>query len=809
MAKTPLSEMERVGRKVSKVLTDIATKLDSIKASDSIQPFQVPEFDKIDEKFAQQFAKIEQMKKAWKTYGENYEKVTRRIMEVEKIKEKADKQKIALKKEIADLNKRGLNQSAEEKKTIDDLTAARKKANEESRKTRKWMKQHADDLSKRKALQHALRTDGVAFVDKTATKALGLSLSIVGTGFEYLESALKSNYDMVNRFRGAMGAMAETIGVSDSRLEGLQRTAMETYLAEGNGLGALGMGLPDITQNFGALATSMQYTDTIMAGDYVTATKLHKAFGLTTEEMGNLLRGSKFMNIGMGQLQEEMRMVGGAAVKLGMNSRMLTKDVFVLGKNLLDMAGPKWRGQMQDAIVQIRKMGISVQAMEKFTDMTDVFDTTVESMAKLNTAFGLHIDALKMFDEQDPAKRMQMVSDQLRIQGKTYETMTRQQKKFLAQTMGLNMEETNALLQGKDMVAAMEKQDKITESLDNMMQGLRTTLFNVAQIMDRIGVAISRALIPMFDKFKIKLDVGVGKAAGFFDLVEAGTKKVVEFIDKLGNDPAFIQGITDIADAIIKAFKYLADPKNWGEIRTAISDVVTGMADVAHAITFLMKPISWVAGIFGKIGKYVADFAAIWAAIKIPTWVSKLFGIFGSGEAAGAAGGAAKAGMGALGKGALGAVGGIGGIGIDMATSAITGERMNWGRSLSSAAGGIVGGALGGIAGIPSGPGAIAAGMAGGAMGSVTGGWLYDYFAGSPQDQQLASGQPLQARASGGDVQAGVPYLVGEMGREKFTPGTNGTITPNNKLDQPIIVQVILDGEVIQDKMYKANLRSG
>jgi hypothetical protein len=37
-------------------------------------------------------------------------------------------------------------------------------------------------------------------------------------------------------------------------------------------------------------------------------------------------------------------------------------------------------------------------------------------------------------------------------------------------------------------------------------------------------------------------------------------------------------------------------------------------------------------------------------------------------------------------------------------------------------------------------------------------------------------------RALGGDVVAGQSYDIGEMGREKFAPSTNGTITPNNKL---------------------------
>lgn len=52
--------------------------------------------------------------------------------------------------------------------------------------------------------------------------------------------------------------------------------------------------------------------------------------------------------------------------------------------------------------------------------------------------------------------------------------------------------------------------------------------------------------------------------------------------------------------------------------------------------------------------------------------------------------------------------------------------------------------------------------------------------------QHLANGaftaHTVKARAGGGPVSAGVPYLVGEKGPELFTPGQSGTIVPNGAL---------------------------
>jgi hypothetical protein len=44
------------------------------------------------------------------------------------------------------------------------------------------------------------------------------------------------------------------------------------------------------------------------------------------------------------------------------------------------------------------------------------------------------------------------------------------------------------------------------------------------------------------------------------------------------------------------------------------------------------------------------------------------------------------------------------------------------------------------------------------------------------------AGYGVGARASGGPVSAGAPYIVGERGPELMVPGSNGTVVPNNKL---------------------------
>jgi hypothetical protein len=55
---------------------------------------------------------------------------------------------------------------------------------------------------------------------------------------------------------------------------------------------------------------------------------------------------------------------------------------------------------------------------------------------------------------------------------------------------------------------------------------------------------------------------------------------------------------------------------------------------------------------------------------------------------------------------------------------------------------------------------------------------------GLPTGTTIAPGQPvdLPTRAEGGPVQGGKPYIVGEKGRELFTPSQSGNITPNSQM---------------------------
>lgn len=98
------------------------------------------------------------------------------------------------------------------------------------------------------------------------------------------------------------------------------------------------------------------------------------------------------------------------------------------------------------------------------------------------------------------------------------------------------------------------------------------------------------------------------------------------------------------------------------------------------------------------------------------------------------------------------------------------------------------------------------------------GGTLYEAFSGFAQEKGGLWGTIFKgvnslfglsgARANGGHVNAGSTYLVGERGRELFTPSTSGSIISNDNLNQGggdtyVTVQSMLDAQVLDERTYK------
>jgi hypothetical protein len=68
---------------------------------------------------------------------------------------------------------------------------------------------------------------------------------------------------------------------------------------------------------------------------------------------------------------------------------------------------------------------------------------------------------------------------------------------------------------------------------------------------------------------------------------------------------------------------------------------------------------------------------------------------------------------------------------------------------------------------------------------------LFNAFFGTTGTPAPISTIPIPARAMGGPVTGGRPYMVGEKGPELFVPERSGTIVPNNSMGGVVVNQTI------------------
>ena len=156
------------------------------------------------------------------------------------------------------------------------------------------------------------------------------------------------------------------------------------------------------------------------------------------------------------------------------------------------------------------KLGVEINALKGIMDKFDSFEGAAEAAGKLNEAFGMNIDTMKMMNAENPAERMDMLRQSLAETGKSFDELSRHEKKLMAQTMGMDMKSLqNAMSIDPDEMgfddfgdAAEEAAEKMTpeeamadvaksikklaHSLDSMTSGpLSEMIRGFMQVIDR------------------------------------------------------------------------------------------------------------------------------------------------------------------------------------------------------------------------------------------------------------------------------------------------------------------------------------
>lgn len=204
----------------------------------------------------------------------------------------------------------------------------------------------------------------------------------------------------------------------------------------------------------------------------------------------------------------------------GMSQKVLAKDITMMMKDVKNF-GSLTQKEMSVAAVYTRKLGIEVKDLLGVIDKFDTFEDAANSAAQLSQAFGANVNAFQMMQEQDPAKRIDMLRDAMKAAGKTTENMSRQEMKLLENTTGLSAESAKLAFAAKNQGITYDQVRKQSEKAEKKQ-------LTQAEAMARLADSIER-VIQQGQQMK------GGFLAQFLEGFERGIKWSKPFIDLMMN----------------------------------------------------------------------------------------------------------------------------------------------------------------------------------------------------------------------------------------------------------------------------------
>ena len=309
---------------------------------------------------------------------------------------------------------------------------------------------------------------------------LGMWTSIDGIAAHLLESVVKLD--------GTLKGLGK-----DTGLVGQFDNAMMGAWESSAGLGAT---MEDARAGMGALASTLprltSLSDAQQQALGAQAVAFEKA-GIGAQGFANI---SNVMMETLGKSAGETVAFSDSLVSLskeiGVSAKKMTSD-FESVKETVAEFGDSGGEVFESLAKQSRALGVDMKTLVKVAEGFDTFEDAASRVGKLNAQMGLNLNAVAMMNEQDPTKRIQMIRDQFQMTGKSFETMSRLEKKAVADMMGMDVsmaarmlgteDEFSQAVEGQKTAAEMAKElQTMGERLAAIGQQLLTTVLPVLKM---------------------------------------------------------------------------------------------------------------------------------------------------------------------------------------------------------------------------------------------------------------------------------------------------------------------------------------
>jgi hypothetical protein len=164
------------------------------------------------------------------------------------------------------------------------------------------------------------------------------------------------------------------------------------------------------------------------------------ALQLNEKDLENILRISILRNKSWSSSLETVRSASKkAADTYNVSLAEVRKGANVLRKDFVHF-GHMSEESITNLVARMRTLGIEVSGLAGVMDKYKTFDNAATAASKLNQAFGMNIDAMRLMKAESPEEIIDMMRQSLLNTGSTFDQLSWKQKDYLVSASGLSKE---------------------------------------------------------------------------------------------------------------------------------------------------------------------------------------------------------------------------------------------------------------------------------------------------------------------------------------------------------------------------------
>lgn len=465
---------------------------------------------------------------------------------------------------------------------------------------------------------------------------LSFNTGLLSLSFDFIIDSIKRVYELQEKWTRAIGGFNMKIGGMSAGLKGATTAAVKwssTVRSLTNGDITEGIQIfEDFTEAIGR---------TVQKGDAMEKWGLTMArgFNLGGSAAGKLSKSFDVMGDNADDVAETMKGVVKGANAAGVPVNILAKGL-AEGSTYMTRFGKDSQKTFVEGAAFASKFRISVTELQKSVEGFDAFDEAAKSASKLNTAFGTMINSMDLMMEDDPAKRLESIRQQMLAQGMTYDKLTPKQRRYFSETMKLSEDQTAALLDSKnanmsyaDFQAKAEKKEKqeltAKQMMQKQLQATAQTMYAFGQAFDRVTLAIGKAIKPLLEVLGLAKK-GDKDFKGFGDVMEGITDTVVKFFESLAGNDRWMDFMKELgkdlqrAGSALKEFVLSGRAADWvGDLAKGMKSFYVTVRDLAIKAAPMLKPLL---DIMIALSGHIKELAIAWAGMKAFNFANNAMG---------------------------------------------------------------------------------------------------------------------------------------------------------------------------------------